>query len=111
MMVIQIEKPANITLAAWFAELRSWFDENNCQLAFFASAGRVIDKYIFNVTFAENTQAHLFASKFTKYAPSIRRITSLEPKSGTWRVALSGRIGGLSRDGNRSERVDRSPYG
>ena len=79
MMVVQIEKPANMTLAAWFAELRSWFDENNRQLAFFASAGRVIDIFIFNVTFAENTQAHLFASKFTKYAPSIRRITSLEP--------------------------------
>ena len=77
-MVVQIEKPANMTLAAWFAELPSWFDENNYQPAFFVSAVRVIDKFIFNVTFVENTQAHLFASKFTKYAPSMRRTTSVE---------------------------------
>jgi carbohydrate phosphorylase len=31
------------------------------------------------------------------------------PRSGSWGVALSGRIGGLSRDGDRSEREDRSP--
>jgi hypothetical protein len=36
---------------------------------------------------------------------------AIEPKSGTKRVALSGRIGGLGRYGNRSERVDRSPCG
>jgi len=34
-----------------------------------------------------------------------------DPKSGTWGVALSGRIGGLGRDGNGSERMDRSPCG
>src|SRR5215472_7998795 len=35
----------------------------------------------------------------------------IDPKSGTWGVALSGRIGGLGRDGNGSERMDRSPCG
>src|SRR5262245_63025671 len=33
------------------------------------------------------------------------------PKSGIRRVALSGRIGGLGRYGNRSGRADRSPFG
>ena len=35
----------------------------------------------------------------------------IEPRSGSWGVALSGRIGGLGRDGNGSERMDRSPCG
>jgi len=34
-----------------------------------------------------------------------------DPKSGIRRVALSGRIGGLGRYGNRSGRADRSPFG
>ena len=33
------------------------------------------------------------------------------PKSGTWGVALSCRIGALGRYGNGSERMDRSPCG
>ena len=37
MMVVQIEKPGNITLATWFAERRSWFDQNNCQPTLFLS--------------------------------------------------------------------------
>jgi hypothetical protein len=78
MMVVQIEKPANMTLAAWFTELRSWFDENNCQPASFVPAGRVIDKLVFNAIFAEDARAHLFASKFTAYAPATRRATSSE---------------------------------
>ena len=36
---------------------------------------------------------------------------SFYPKSGTWGVALSGRIGGLGRDGNGCERMDCSPCG
>ena len=28
MMVVQIEKPGNMSLANWFSELRSWFDQN-----------------------------------------------------------------------------------
>jgi hypothetical protein len=78
MMVVQIEKPANMTLAEWFTELRSWFDINNCQPASFLPNEGVIDKVAFNVTFSENTQARLFASKFTIYAPSIRRAISSE---------------------------------
>jgi hypothetical protein len=36
---------------------------------------------------------------------------TLQPKSGSWGVALSDRIGGLGRYENRPERVDRSPWG
>jgi hypothetical protein len=76
MMVVQIQKPANMTLAAWFAELRSWFDKNEFQPTSFVSSGRLIDTLIFDATFAENTQARLFASNFAKYAPEIRRAIS-----------------------------------
>ena len=78
MMVVQLEKPGNVTLAVWFAELRSWFDENNCQPTNFSESGRKIDTLLFNVIFADNTHARLFASAFTKYAPSIRHTTSIE---------------------------------
>jgi hypothetical protein len=78
MMVVQIEKPANVALAAWFTELRTWFDKNNCQPTSFFPSGRVIDKLIFNATFVENTQARLFASTFPMYAPAIRRPNSSE---------------------------------
>jgi hypothetical protein len=78
MMVVQLEKPGNMTLAGWFAELRSWFDENNCQPTLFSESGRIMDKFLFNVTFDDKDSARLFCSTFTKYAPSIRRITSRE---------------------------------
>jgi hypothetical protein len=78
MMVVQIEKLANMTLAVWFTELRSWFDKNNCQPSSFLPAGRVIEKLLFNATFPENDQARLFASNFSKYSPTIRRATSSE---------------------------------
>jgi len=78
MMVVQIEKPTNMTLGAWFTELRSWFDKNNCQPTSFFPSGRVIDKLVFSITFAEKTQARLFASQFTRYAPATRRATSSE---------------------------------
>jgi hypothetical protein len=81
MMVVQIEKPENITLALWFTELRSWFDDNNCQPTLFSEAGRLIDKLLFYITFADNAHARLFVSTFTKYAPSIRHPTSSERAS------------------------------
>jgi len=79
-MVVEIEKPTNMTLAEWFNELRSWFDEHNCQPTSFLPSGRVIDKVVFDATFAQNTQAQalLFASKFARYAPAMRRATSSE---------------------------------
>ena len=68
MMVVQIEKPANMKLAMWFTELRSWFDKNNCQPAAFTPSGSLGDKLIFNVSFDDNSQARLFASHFPTYA-------------------------------------------
>ena len=38
----------------------------------------VHDKVVFDATFAQNTQALLFTSKFAKYAPAIQRATSSE---------------------------------
>ena len=67
MMVVQIEKPANITLAVWFAELRSWFDQNNCQPILFAEAERITERLLFSLTFADHANARLFADTFSKY--------------------------------------------
>ncbi len=37
-----------------------------------------MDKILFNVTFENDNHARLFASNFTKYAPSIRRTIGTE---------------------------------
>jgi hypothetical protein len=66
MMVVQLEKPGNITLAMWFAELRSWFDQKNCQPTIFFESGGTMDKLLFNVTFVDSTHARLFAPKIYK---------------------------------------------
>jgi hypothetical protein len=65
MMVVRIEKPENTMLAVWFAELRSWFDENHCEPTIFSESGKKIDKLLFNVTFSDNTHA-LFRQRFTR---------------------------------------------
>jgi hypothetical protein len=73
MMVVQIEKPANVTLAVWFTELRSWLDSNHCEPALFSRSGRIMDNTIFNITFENDNDARRFAFAFKKYAASIRR--------------------------------------
>jgi hypothetical protein len=40
MVVVRIEKPGNMTLAAWFIELRSWFDNNDVLRYYFPEPGR-----------------------------------------------------------------------
>jgi len=79
MTVVQIEKPEGAKLADWFAELRLWFDNNDCSPILFAQAGRVMNKDRFNIKFANDVQAHLFASNFAKYCPSISRPAGEEP--------------------------------
>jgi hypothetical protein len=69
MMVVQIEKPSNMTLAKWFSELRSWFDKNSCQPSLFNQSEAVTDKMIFNVTLTDETQARSFSDTFVKFAP------------------------------------------
>jgi hypothetical protein len=81
MMVVRIEKPENTMLAVWFAELRSWLDENHCEPTIFSESGKKIDKLLFNVTFSDNTHARSFASAFKKYATSIRGTTKIERDS------------------------------
>jgi hypothetical protein len=68
MTTVQVERPEDTKLADWFAELRSWFDDNDCSPILFTEvAGR------FNIKFADDAHAQLFATTFAKYSPSIRR--------------------------------------
>jgi hypothetical protein len=78
MMVVQIEKPASVTLAVWFTELRSWLDSNRCEPALFSPSGRIMGNILFNITFENDNHARRFASAFKKYAPSIRRTIGTE---------------------------------
>jgi hypothetical protein len=68
MMIVQVERPQDTNLADWFAELRFWFDKNDCSPMLFTDVGRR-----FNIKFADDAHAQLFASTFAKYGPSIRR--------------------------------------
>jgi hypothetical protein len=77
MMVVQIEKPANVTLDVWFTELRSWLDANHFEPALFSPSGRTTDM-LFNITFENDNHAHRFASAFKKYAASIQRTIGTE---------------------------------
>jgi hypothetical protein len=79
MTVVQIERPEDIKLADWFAELRLWFDNNDCSPVRFTEAGRVTNRECFNIKFADEVHAQLFASTFAKYGPSIRRVTGTKP--------------------------------
>ena len=67
MTTVQVERPEDTKLADWFAELRLWFDNNDCNPILFTEvAGR------FNIKFADGVHAQLFATTFAKYGPSIR---------------------------------------
>jgi hypothetical protein len=78
MVVVRIEKPGNMTLAAWFIELRSWFDNNDCTPLLFSRAGQVTGRVLFNIRFAEDSHPLLFTSHFSKHEPSIQRSTGGE---------------------------------
>ncbi len=69
MTIVQVERPESTNLADWFAELRLWFDTNDCSPMLFTEAGGR-----FNIRFADDAQAQLFASTFAKYGPSIRSL-------------------------------------
>jgi len=68
MTTVQVERPENTKLADWFAELRLWFDNNDCNPMLFTEVGGR-----FHIQFADDAHAQLFASSFAKYGPSIRR--------------------------------------
>ena len=67
MTTVQVERPEDTKLADWFAELRLWFDDNDCNPILFTEVGGR-----FNIKFADDAHAQLFATTFAKYVPSIR---------------------------------------
>jgi hypothetical protein len=78
MLLVDIEKPENETLAAWFSELRAWLDVNHCKPSIFTHAGRRLDRLIYRISFDNAAQAHQFSQKFAGYSPTIRRATPFE---------------------------------
>ena len=71
MTVVQIEKPEDAKLADWFAELRSWFDNNDCSPILFSEASKEMSRPRFNIKFADDVQARLFVSTFARYRPTM----------------------------------------
>ena len=78
MLLVEIEKPENQKLAAWFSELREWLDLNRCTPAAFARSGRRIDRLIYRISFEDAAEAHKFSAHFARYSPTIRRATPFE---------------------------------
>ena len=78
MLLVEIEKPENETLAAWFSELRNWLDANHCEPAVFAQSGRRLDRLIYRISFETAAQAQQFSAKFARYSPTIRRPSAYE---------------------------------
>ena len=69
MRIVQVERPEDIKLADWFAELRLWFDNNDCKPILFTEASGH-----FKIKFANAAHAQLFTSIFAKHGPSIRQL-------------------------------------
>jgi hypothetical protein len=78
MLLVEIEKPENQTLAAWFSELREWLDLNRCSPSVFARAGRRIDRPIYRISFEDAAEADRFSVHFARYSPTTRRAAPLE---------------------------------
>ena len=78
MLLVEIEKPENETLAAWFSELRNWLDVNRCEPLVFTRSGRRLDRLIYRISFETAAQAQQFSARFAHYAPTIRRATAYE---------------------------------
>jgi hypothetical protein len=98
MMVVQIQKPANMTLAVWFSELRSWLDENQCELGWFSRSGRIMDAAVFDLAFKNDAHARLFASNFKNYASSVRRAFVTERLDFLARESQEGSIADEAAD-------------
>ena len=108
MVIVEIEKSGDMTLGKWFSELRSWFDHNHCQPTLFNQSERVMGKVIFNITFSDEAQARLFASTFARYAPSIRRTTSIE--RADLRKTLEPAIAPIGVEGIEAREGRRHPF-
>jgi len=90
MTVVQIEKPEDTKLADWFAELRLWFDNNDCNPILFTEVEGVKNRSGFNIKFADDVQARLFASTFAKYKPTILRLIGGQPSEVKKNLDLTG---------------------
>ena len=78
MLLVEIEKPENMTLATWFSELRDWLDLHHCEPAIFTRTGRRIDRLIYRISFDSAPLAQQFSKAFVRYAPTTRRATLSE---------------------------------
>ncbi len=78
MLLVEIEKPENETLAAWFSELRDWLNLHRCVPSAFAPSGRRLDRLIYRISFDGAAQAHEFCEHFARYSPTIRRANPYE---------------------------------
>jgi hypothetical protein len=78
MLLVEIEKPENETLAAWFSGLRAWLDQHHCEPSVFTRTGRRLDRLIYRISFDTAADAHLFSRSFARYAPTVRRASAFE---------------------------------
>jgi transposase len=78
MLLVEIEKPENEPLSAWFSELRDWLDAKHCAPSTFARTGRRLDRLIYRISFEDAALAHQFLLTFSRYSPTIRRATPFE---------------------------------
>jgi hypothetical protein len=78
MLLVEIEKPENEPLSAWFSELRNWLDHNHCIPSTFVRCGRRIDRLIYRISFDSSAQAQRFCTTFARYSPIIRRANQFE---------------------------------
>jgi hypothetical protein len=95
MLVVQIEKPENKSLAAWFSELRLWLDENHCQPSIFFPSDKITSGLCFDIIFSYDEEAHRFSSYFENYSTCTRRPTSIE-QAGILDHGENGRVIGTS---------------
>jgi hypothetical protein len=84
MLLIEIEKPENEPLSAWFSELRDWLDANQCASSMFARTGRRLDRLIYRISFENSALARQFSAEFARYSPTIRRAMPFERDSLSW---------------------------
>jgi len=78
MLLVEIEKPASVSLSQWFSELREWLDENYCTSSAFTQNGRRLDGLIYRISFDNTALAHRFSLRFKRYSPVVRRATAFE---------------------------------
>lgn len=75
MPMIEIEKPADEPLGAWFEALRGWLDHNGRGSVTFARVGKRGDRSVYRLAFADVSLAekfsHTFAAYLTAAAPEI----------------------------------------